>query len=1198
MMRNDTPTCGRGRGDHSIFARLAACCRPVVGQALGDARPAAVVEPVEPRRLLAVNALIDNGTLLVAGTDAAEQITVTAGGDVVVDGATAFRFDPASFGRMEINARGGDDAITNDTAKSALIRGEAGDDTITGGSGRDVVEGNGGNDTIDGRGGDDFLTGGSGNDTINGGTGSDFLAGNTGDDTLDDANGDGENDTLRGGDGADSLSGDGGDTLFGEAGRDILRGAGGGGGVVLDGGADDDDLFSGSDAKYVGGDGNDTIRVGGLTVGDVDAGAGNDTVSVPSAASAVIDAGPGDDTVDALGGGSIVNGGEGNDTLRGGAFESVGDVSGGPGDDVIRVNGGTADGGDGDDLLENIGSTLQSATLSGGRGDDTLFGSSREEFVGGPGRDTVRYDDVSAQFRPVVVTRDNLANDGRDNGAEGDNVRDDVEIVTGADVVNGDDGTDAAAFDEGFDEPDGSVTGRGEGTGDTTWTARGNVAVRDGALRFDKTDFGSGVANRWTTGLIETGGSATLALDLGGGGGLDASGRFADNLTVRLLDAAGNVLAERAVAGQPTGPLTLGPVTAGTVRIELTALVTGPGEFYTADNVRLTSGDGDVTFRLEGDTLFLTGTDDRDVIRITEGGRNSAYDLTINGDLVLDDAAFHDVRADLLGGDDEYVVEIGLGKSITSVVRGGTGDDLLRYFRSNGVVEFFGDAGNDTLMGSEASGTLRGGEGDDELISSERSSLFGEAGDDTLGGGAGLRDGGEGDDTFWVGSASQPGVDGATYRGGPGDDTFDGDGTGIGGVIEGGPGNDTVSGNNGVFQALDMGEGDDLITGTISGGQGDRTYFGGPGDDTFDVNTFDDFDGGEGDDRFVLDGRGNAVTGGPGRDTADYTVRVDPAETVTVTRDGVADDGPLVDSRPGTDNVLADVEVVLGADVLDGDDGTGDAAGFTETFNEADGNQEGNSAEGVGWVARGAAAVGGGQLRIGKTTALATQTSWRTRPIDTGGRPATLSLDLAGVGGLDDGGRFADSLTVRLIGGGGVQEQTVRGDPGGRTLTFAPVTADSVTVEITAVVTGTSEAYLVDNVRVALGDDGGTVGQPVNYAADFARPNGTRQIDLWSLTDVDVRGLAGTYGNRLLVRDGSARFLTRELDISAGPANVAVDRQLQGGSARADLFLIVDGVRRPFASTVTGQTLRVGADLSSGSAGASAYLNAVTVRTD
>lgn len=142
---------------------------------------------------------------------------------------------------------------------------------------------------------------------------------------------------------------------------------------------------------------------------------------------------------------------------------------------------------------------------------------------------------------------------------------------------------------------------------------------------------------------------------------------------------------------------------------------------------------------LETENLFLTGTDDDDVMH---GGPGD--DTLIGGD-----------------GDDQLFAMGG-----NTLLEGGAGNDTL-----------VGGEGDDTLIGGDGNDTLQGGWGDDLLVAGAGDNLlFGGAGNDTLIGalldadgndisGANTLNGGAGDDTLILGG-------GDIAHGGSGADDF------------------------------------------------------------------------------------------------------------------------------------------------------------------------------------------------------------------------------------------------------------------------------------------------------------------------------------------------------------------------------------------------------------------------------------------
>ncbi len=143
---------------------------------------------------------------------------------------------------------------------------------------------------------------------------------------------------------------------------------------------------------------------------------------------------------------------------------------------------------------------------------------------------------------------------------------------------------------------------------------------------------------------------------------------------------------------------------------------------------------------------------------------------------------------------------------------------------------------------------------------------------------------------------------GVTLQGGDGNDTLTGATSAD--TLQGGPGNDTVNGLGG----------DDQLT----GGAGDDTLVGGDGDDSLSGGSGrDSVQGGAGDDTIPdagADTDPDSFSGGAGTDLIDYS---DAAVGVTVTLDGLANDGGAGEA----DNVGADIEDVTGtakADTITG----------------------------------------------------------------------------------------------------------------------------------------------------------------------------------------------------------------------------------------------------------------------------------------
>lgn len=176
---------------------------------------------------------------------------------------------------MAIKIFNGTETDYTGTPNPDLIIGNSLDNFIAGDGGGDIIIAQAGNDFIDGGDGDDIIFGGDGDDILSGGEGDDAIMGGDGDDIIDVGNGnnyaDGGSgiDNIYGGDGDDALfGGDGDDVIFGGAGDDLLSGGEGGDYLQGDGSSFGDETINGnvflatSNDVLIGGDGNDTFRIG------------------------------------------------------------------------------------------------------------------------------------------------------------------------------------------------------------------------------------------------------------------------------------------------------------------------------------------------------------------------------------------------------------------------------------------------------------------------------------------------------------------------------------------------------------------------------------------------------------------------------------------------------------------------------------------------------------------------------------------------------------------------------------------------------------------------------------------------------------------------------------------------------------------------------------------------------------------------
>jgi Ca2+-binding RTX toxin-like protein len=364
-----------------------------------------------------------------------------------------------------------------------LLEGGVGDDVLKGSAGGGTMRGDAGNDQLFGGAGVDRIFGGEGNDFIRAGASADIVFGDTGTvtkTTLTPSNEkvDRFRSVVGAKDGDDDIDGEGGnDIIFGGGGRDLIRGGAGNDLIFGDGGSFD--MGPGNQlvlkngrvdlaqfnargegaADTIYGDGGDDVILGGAGDDRIDGGADND----------VVDAGIGFDVVYGGSGADWLFGGDNDDIVfgyrdpSGAVFGFAGDtadlggavdvpaaivadggdlIDGGEGNDYLRGQGGndTVMGGRGNDIL--FGDTGNDTVL-GGDGSDILFGGADNDTMdGGAGGDTLFGDDglvVYVAYGPAAAAFLNTGSRIR-NGADGTRYigDDDVALATGyaADTLN------------------------------------------------------------------------------------------------------------------------------------------------------------------------------------------------------------------------------------------------------------------------------------------------------------------------------------------------------------------------------------------------------------------------------------------------------------------------------------------------------------------------------------------------------------------------------------------------------------------------------------------------------------------------------------------------------------------------------------------------------------------------------------------
>jgi|GEM_PF-375242 len=259
----------------------------------------------------------------------------------------------------------GDNNLRIGAAPPNVITGTPQRDTLTGTEGVDEIFGLGENDELQGLGGDDLLDGGDGRDRLDGGEG---------------------NDTMRGGDGSDFYRVD--STLdviveLENEGYDTVR-------TSVDYTLSDhvEVLVMTGSATYGGGsDQANTIDAGAISGSvTIDGGGGNDSIR-GSLFDDIINGDDGDDYIFGDKGNDTINGGAGRDTIVAGLGDDT--VYGGDDNDILIGAGGndTMYGGLGVDVLAG---KEGNDTLRGEEGNDRLYGEDGDDYIyGGDGFDNV-----------------------------------------------------------------------------------------------------------------------------------------------------------------------------------------------------------------------------------------------------------------------------------------------------------------------------------------------------------------------------------------------------------------------------------------------------------------------------------------------------------------------------------------------------------------------------------------------------------------------------------------------------------------------------------------------------------------------------------------------------------------------------------------------------------------------------------------
>ena len=535
--------------------------------------------------------------------------------------------------------------------------------------------------------------------------------------------------TVLAGDGDDTISNENGGTsrILGEGGNDSIYNGENSGTSTIDGGAGDDYIknYRANSVKIIGGDGNDYID--NIRYADnaqyvtVTAGAGNDTI-YNSAYWAVLSGGAGDDSIKMdSGANSKAIGGEGNDKIISNAYYN------------------TIDGGVDNDLITNSGAY---SSINAGTGNDFVTNSAE-----------------------VVSIESSAGNNEIQN--TGTYAR--IYMGTGSDSIFNHDSATNSIIDSGdgndFIENAASTTSINGGAGDDSIANSGSSVLISGGDGNDTIDNGAYYAN-----------VSNVSIEASAGNDLIILGDEAKNNLIHYTDGDGKDLVTGFKAND--------------------TLQIGDGEDDTyatvksGSNLIITVGKGNIT---------LQGAADLESVNIlgklgTGSGDTTPPDTQSGG---------NDTQSggnDTPGGGNDTP---GGGNDTPSggndTPGGGNDTEGKIYTNTTKKASLTGTAYEDEFYNRANSVTMKGGDSGDLLISLKKTSsvkMYGESGDDTLESYNGtkiyLYGGADNDEIYISGSTS------VTAVGGAGDDSIEIENSSnvLVSVSASGDGNDLISGFN------------------------------------------------------------------------------------------------------------------------------------------------------------------------------------------------------------------------------------------------------------------------------------------------------------------------------------------------------------------------------------------------------------------
>ena len=677
----------------------------------------------------------------LGGTD---TVTAVVGGNATVSSSGMFLNGNGTVGSFQFESIDRAQLTGNDAANDIDASGFAGPTTILGGNGNDDLTGGSSADRLDGGNGDDELSGNAGNDVLIGGLGTDTLDGGLGNDSID--GGTLGNDQFRAdvaangtltptsfnGEGTDTLVGIDRALLIGSAGNNVISAAGFNNPVTIEGRGGNDVIAGSSKNDVLKGEGGDD-RIDGNDGDDaIDGGAGTDTVddernadfvltdttlsiglleddSLVGIEQADLAGGDGNNDIDALAftGPTTLDGGAGNDEITG--TNNADSILGGPGTDTVFGRGGN----------DVINTGTGNDNIDAGSGDDTITGSFGNDTIdGSTGFDTLNEGFSSTTNKTfsmsnvATVFTDSGVNQGTDSisGLERANI---VMLAGNNDIFLGEFGGQA------------TVVG---GTGNDRIAGGKNNDILDGGAGFDRirviTD--NATLSLTNTQMIAEGldlHSNFEAAELEGDGSaqtFDATG-FSGRTTMR--GGAGN----DTLKGGSNVDVMFGD--AGNDRLE-----------GNNGNDQLTGGAGADTL-LGGNGNDAADSDLNDFIDLGAGEDGFVVQGTAGNDTIV-------IRREVDANGPVAIVTVNgvetrfnylQGETVTVFASGG--NDRVELDASAGgfwKALFFGEDGNDTLIGGAQDDFLNGGAGSDSLDGAGgNDTLIGWTGRDTLVGGDG-----------------------------------------------------------------------------------------------------------------------------------------------------------------------------------------------------------------------------------------------------------------------------------------------------------------------------------------------------------------------------------------------------------------------------------------------------------------------------